>query len=486
MRLNFDTLFSKYLTKPWSEELSFGEKILATISLIAFTILTIGLIFPLTSSLRNRNIKKFGKEEENTNKEINKTQYVLKHLPGPLQHLFSNIDSTKLIEAKGKAMRDDFLSDPTYRSTPPVISCSEFVPKNLVEHLMRDKRDSACGSKYIPGSRITNMEGAMHTFVTPVTAIRMTGDYRWAGTHTAAQLKGKLRPVVMSAAIHPDFEFRKPNSVTLAVVSLNDEEVSAQELPDDFVPLSWKYPPDDEKFKNSLPEYEKALRDHMIYHLTRRHAFPSSSQIGENAMNPIKALEFIETVIEDKYEWPPGILFEGQFVNLSGQIVSLEALYNSYRHQIRNEFSVLEGTLPQGYVYLIDPPSIFANAIGVENVAILNRLQLIALIELHMHSPLDNLKVIGFNDYKDPGCLALYRREFSDKEVTSKANLFRGDFGTYSGKEPYALVEHNNSDGFGQNIETEGATSKDGVIGVYSDAAHHLKRDRRDLLDHIV
>lgn len=56
MRLNFDTLFSKYLTDPWSPKLSTVEKILATISLVAFTILTVGLIFPLTAHLRNRKI----------------------------------------------------------------------------------------------------------------------------------------------------------------------------------------------------------------------------------------------------------------------------------------------------------------------------------------------------------------------------------------------------------------------------------------------
>jgi len=54
-----------------------------------------------------------------------------------------------------------------------VISSSEFVPRNFVEHLMRDKSDTACGvklgvkSRGIPDS-ITNMEGAMHSLVTSV------------------------------------------------------------------------------------------------------------------------------------------------------------------------------------------------------------------------------------------------------------------------------------------------------------------------------
>jgi hypothetical protein len=48
------------------------------------------------------------------------------------------------------------------------------------------------------------------------------------------------------------------------------------------------------------------------------------------------------------------------------------------------------------------------------------------------------------------------------------------------------LVIHNNSDGFGQNIETENAFgSLDGAIGANSSAAASLRRDRKDLLDFV-
>lgn len=50
----------------------------------------------------------------------------------------------------------------------------------------------------------------------------------------------------------------------------------------------------------------------------------------------------------------------------------------------------------------------------------------------------------------------------------------------------WALVLHNNSDAFGQNIETEGETSMDGVIGYNSDAAVQLERGRSDLVNIIV
>ena len=53
-------------------------------------------------------------------------------------------------------------------------------------------------------------------------------------------------------------------------------------------------------------------------------------------------------------------------------------------------------------------------------------------------------------------------------------------------QDPYALVLHNNSDAFGQNIETEGPSSLDGVIGSYSDAACHLERNRENLLSFVM
>jgi hypothetical protein len=56
--------------------------------------------------------------------------------------------------------------------SPPDITYSHFIPKATVEFLMRWKKDSAIGVKFFPlnhrPDRITNLEGALHTFVTPV------------------------------------------------------------------------------------------------------------------------------------------------------------------------------------------------------------------------------------------------------------------------------------------------------------------------------
>ncbi|CRX38483.1 hypothetical protein [Estrella lausannensis] len=497
MKLNLETLFSKYITQPWSPELSLGEQILATISLVALAILTVGLVFPLTASLRGRKIDPISNKDKEKHPEVIKTEAVLKTLPSSLQHLFQFIGSAKLVDLGGKSERDHFMTDAEYRSTPPVISKSPFVPAVLAGHLMRNKKDSALGVKYVPGDSITNMEGAMHTFVTPITKIVMTGDYRWSGSHGAAKLNGG-REVILSAAIHPDFERQGVHAVVLPIVALGDTAIEGEELTEDFIPLAERFPPSSKQFSEALSAYEEALKRHMVYHLTKEHRLPAREAAEGIALGPEEANQLLDALIcddashamaEADEKGESGSIsdrFNGVYVNLGSHILSLEALYSLYLQQVINEFSALEATLPQGYVYTIDPPSIFAAVIGVENVALLNRLQLLALKELNKKSPLVHLKVIGFNGYADPKCLDLYKVVFEDKEVVSKTSLFAGAGGKYSFEKAYALVEHNNSDAFGQNIETEGASSKDGVIGVYSDAAHHLQRDRNDLLDYIV
>ncbi|KZV96852.1 hypothetical protein EXIGLDRAFT_399843 [Exidia glandulosa HHB12029] len=72
-------------------------------------------------------------------------------------------------------------------------------------------------------------------------------------------------------------------------------------------------------------------------------------------------------------------------------------------------------------------------------------------------------------------------------------SLFRGGANgrrytpTHEGMCGALLVLHNNSDGFGQNIETEGpGSSLNGAIGCASSAAASLHRRHPHLLDHVV
>ena len=54
--LSVNNFFSKYITDPLSYELSFTNKIIATVASVALAILTVGLIIPITSYFANRPI----------------------------------------------------------------------------------------------------------------------------------------------------------------------------------------------------------------------------------------------------------------------------------------------------------------------------------------------------------------------------------------------------------------------------------------------
>ena len=161
----------------------------------------------------------------------------------------------------------------------------------------------------------------------------------------------------------------------------------------------------------------------------------------------------------------------------------MEMMFNIYVEQLKNEFGGLERICPQGYVYTIDPPSIFAKALG--GAEILNRFQALAFKWLNHNRSLSHLKCVGFNNYADPGCLEFFQDALGKIPVVPKRSLFQGPGGSYSGPQKHALVIHNNSDGFGQNIENQKATSLDGVVGCYSDAARVLDRRRTDLCSQV-
>lgn len=391
---------------------------------------------------------------------------------------FEKIKSNQTVELKGLKTREDFMyavKNGQLSREPVVMAKSHFVPKKFPEHLMRNKQDKKLGIKMQSGDQITNMEGALHTFLTAVTPIIMSGDHTFKNGHTLVSLNGKGRNVVLSTAIHPDFENGGRDEVVMQIVGLKNDPVAGKPLDDSFLPYQGK----------ELPKHEEDLKRHMVYHLTANHRLPSLGEIKDESIHtPKHAMEMIEALIKNDQQIN-GSELQNQYVQLNQHVISLEALFNVYVHQIRNEFILLEELLPQGYVYTINPPAIFAKQIGGENVPVLNRLQLLALKMHHQHSPLENLKVIGFANFADKAAVDLYKVAFQEKAVHAKDELFSNK-GLYSMSEDYALVIHNNSDAFGQNIETEGSTSLDGVIGSFSSAANNLSRDRKDLLDYVV
>jgi len=389
---------------------------------------------------------------------------------------FQNIDSSQLKKLPFEckiSKRKDFLKIEDGFFPPPMIGKSDFVSKEMVVHLMRNKKDEALGVKYVKGDHITNMEGVIHTFVTPVCRVVLTGDYRWAGKVMGMAFGNNLvREVILSAAIHPDFE---KDSVMMALVKITEDEIVGEEMQQNEIPSA-----EEKKEDNVLQEYETKLKKHLIYHLTHDHQLPALSKIApDQIMDSVGAKAFLDDLLQNPEK---EVRLEKKFVKIKeGTVISLEMLYNTYCHQIRNEFKVLDSNTPQGYIYTINPPSIFAKKL--EGPALLNRLQALSFRALKSENLFTHLKEIGYADYKDKEIVPLLQKSLPDVKVTSLDALYEEG---YKGSEGYALVIHNNSDGFGQNVESEGPTSLDGVIGSFSSAASSLKRQKKDLVDNIL
>jgi hypothetical protein len=355
---------------------------------------------------------------------------------------------------------------------------------------MRRKKNSALGVKYVTGDQITNMEGALHTFVTPISKVLMFGDYMFRAGHGVQRFERKdgkqvAREVLLSAAIQMDFEM---DNVTLAVCKLEKEEVVGRELGNGWETFS-VYEKRDAGVRG---KYDDALRRHMVAHLTQEGRLPARSEVSQHAMDRSRTIGFLETVIFTSTSVSEELVGQFAKVNHGRDIVSLELLFSTAVHQLRNEFSALEIVAPQGYVYTYDPASIFAGEIGAD---LLNRVMFAALKHLSSENSFKNMRAYGFNDYADKRGLDLAKAALGDQnhvKVVPKGSLFKGPKNTYDpgnieGGEEAWLVIHNNSDAFGQNIETEGESgSLDGAVGANSSAAASLERKREDLLKYVI
>lgn len=395
---------------------------------------------------------------------------------------FAGIDSSQLhiVRSASLTTRDDFLAYPKWRTAPPVIARSSFVPAQIVENLMRNKKDSALGVKYESGDDITNIEGAMHTFVTPIGQVKITGDYMWKGHHGVSLFGGgRIRRVLLCASVQLDFE---TPFVMHQLAMIGPTHVEGVELPKDFV-----VPSAEEKASRDFrAAYDEQLSRHLIYHLTTDRRLPALSEVADKMKTYAALITELEELIESTTETAEGLSEKIRGMYLRDRKLSIELLWRATLLQIRNEYMVYKLATPQGVVDIIDPPKIFAAMFG-SNATLLNRLRILAYKYLALTEPdlLANVKVIAFNDYEDKRAIPLLQTALRGTEVAivPKHSIFQGPNGFYSGPPKLALIVKNNSDAFGQNIETEGPSSSlDGAIGNFSDAAHVLNRTRSDLL----
>src|SRR5215469_6824901 len=180
---------------------------------------------------------------------------------------------------------------------PPWISHSHFVPPNMVRHLMRNKKNSALGVKFLRREhnpdQISNMEGALHTFVTPVIDITIHGDYQRKAGHSIHQF-GSVngyrlgRCVLLSALIQQDFE---DEQVMLKVARLEDYEFTGTPSCPQVLDVATK------QLNEKRREYDHQLRRFLVYHLTASHRLPTRAAVRDVAMNLSQTLQFLSDAI---------------------------------------------------------------------------------------------------------------------------------------------------------------------------------------------
>lgn len=385
---------------------------------------------------------------------------------------FSKVRSGNLVLCSERT-REDFRESMRDGVEYPaaLVSSSAFVPQEMRKWLLTKKAKTSFNQKNVKS--ITPMMGVMSTFVTPFAASKMKGDYIWNGGHSCALVKnGYAREVIVNGAIQPDFENKE---VMFRLVALSDREVQGESCPEpSMLPSVYD-------LNGGRRAFDQKLLQHMIKHLTSKGVRPAKDQVSHKAIGFRTAIQLLNGKIKAEHFDPTSL--QGSYFKYNGDVYSLEILFNVYKEMMRNQLSALEGACPQGYVYTISPPSIFA-AVFDRDATLGNRLQILAIKELMQEVKLENLKTIAFGDFADKEAVGLLKRGLrGEVPVMSKHALFSGNQdsgkGTYKPENPnWAVVIPNNSDAFGDNITNEGFNhssnrggSLDAVIGAKSSAA---------------
>ena len=415
--------------------------------------------------------------------------------PEMLEHPFrpvrAGISSDDLVETpvpKGKLPRNYWITNHK-ELMPPWIACSGFVPPAMVEFLMRCKKRTALGVKWVKGDKITNMEGAMHTFVTSIELAWLHGEkgYNKGHTFTPYPPSGKFRTgrqVLISNMIHQDFE---TDEVMMKVSALAKTKTT---LTADFnIPQS-----KEKQFDDVRNKYDDCLRRLLVYNLTADGQVPSIEAASASAMSRSQAKSFLTNEVlkvscsdilekvRNKFFWMTAKSKK------NSRLLSLEILFTTAYHQFRNELDALKRICKhQGYIYTFSAPKIFIGEFGSKD-GLMACIYAAGLKHYLQTTKLQKMRVFQLPEV--PGeWTSMMRSAFSVASrvrVMTKQELYSDEYPSDSYSPPYAgtmLVLHNCSDGFGQNIQYEiGAGSLDAILGRFTSAAGSLLNDREDLV----
>jgi hypothetical protein len=441
-----------------------------------------------SQSASRRPSVKVAKSETDANLRRKTRPEVIEH---PLRPLPANISSDKLVETtvpKAKSPRNYWIMN-SKELMPPWISCSGFVPPAMVEFLMRCKKRTALGVKWVKGDKITNMEGAMHTFVTSIELAWLHGEkgYNKGRTFTPYPPSGKFRSgrqVLISNMIHQDFE-------TEEVMM----EVSALAKTKTTLTVDFEIPTTKEKKLNDVRDkYDDCLRRLLVYNLTADRELPSIEKGSPSAMSRSQAKSFLANKVlksdcsdvldrvRNKFFWMD------PKPKKDTPLLSLEILITTAYHQFRNEMDALERICKhQGYIYTFSAPKIFIGEFGSTD-GLVACIYAAGLKHYLQTTKVQKMRVFQMPEV--PGEWVSMMRtalEVAPRvRVITEQELYSNKDPSDSYSPPYAgtmLVLHNCSDGFGQNIQYEvGAGSLDAIIGRFTSAAGSLLNDRENLV----
>lgn len=413
--------------------------------------------------------------------------------------LDKNISSDELVQTAVPATKLPRIYWITnYRElSPPWIGCSDFVPPVYVEYLMRSKKRLALGKKWEEGKndKITNMEGALHTFVTSIELAWLHGErgYNKGHTFTPYPHSGKFRSgrqVLVSNMIHQDFE---NGTVMMVLSALTTEETT---LGRDFNVPSTK----EKQSRNIRNEYDDALRRLMVHHLTLDGQLPSIEEGSATAMSRVQAKAFLTNKVlkvacTNVLEQVKNKLFWLRNATLKSKtdrpLLSLEILVATAFHQFRNEMDTLEKVCPQGYIYTFSAPKIFIGAFSPDD-GLMACIYAAGLKHYIQTTKLKNMRVFQVPDI--PGewvsWMKMAMSEVAGVQIMTRPELYSNKKTPLDSYSPPSagtmLVLHNCSDAFGQNIRYEsGVGSLDAIIGRFTSAAGSLINSRENLVSRV-
>ncbi|KAF2434412.1 hypothetical protein EJ08DRAFT_646391 [Tothia fuscella] len=265
----------------------------------------------------------------------------------------------------GESPRGYYLQHPD-EAEPTHIAHSSFIPTAMVEHLMRNKKDSAIAEKFktdphVYEDQITMIEGALHTFVTPIVPITTHGDYVWDIYHNTFTFGNRAghqlaRKAVMSGLVQQDFE---KDNVMMQVCACGENEIIGTNVFPKMIDLHGKHKTE------TRQKYETQLRHYLVYHLTAAHKLPAAGKVKD--MTKEEAMEWLAEIVQSpKPAADIPKLFRRRFFHhtyehyyegtTKNYVLSLEIIFNSALCQVKNDFLPWNNSMPPKATYIHSNP----------------------------------------------------------------------------------------------------------------------------------